>query len=41
MHTKVLLSGGIRAVNNAGPRQNSLVRVTKSYPNHSSLRLIT
>ena len=46
MHTKVLLSGRIRVVNNAGhgfqpALQNSGVRVTKYYPNHSSLRLKT
>ena len=44
MHTKVLLSGRIRVVNNAGhcfqpALQNSGVRVTKYYPNHSSLGL--
>ena len=49
MHTKVLLSGRIRVVNNAGHaltvfKQHSktrCVRVTKYYPNHSSLRLKT
>ena len=46
MQTKVLMSVKIRVVYNAGhgfqpALQNSGVRVTKSYPNHSSLRFKT